>query len=242
MISNVLAKGLYGHPQISGFITAKQYLFIARENKRYVAVRFSNDSGFAIDEICLELLQLDGKGNILKKTRITESGTVVFAGTTFTLKSNPELDDKCVDVKVRIIYVISGAYRYTVRRDCVTAHYIAPRKIPKKRREIYTRQGAEQPKRRLFTLIVIALIVAMIGANVVQITIPFFEELGVVAYISELIGLDRDREEEDKPISGTINKVPLDAVYVPSDGQDYEISWDTAYSSSFDGSISQKYN
>lgn len=224
MSIEVLTKGLYSFPQIRDFVAVREYMFISKGEKRLITVRFCNETSFTVNEICVELYQLDGKGNTLRKTRLTDKGRRVSSGNTFALRELPELDDKCVDIKVRVIYVISGDYRYNTVNGRVTARYIPPKTRPDTS-NIHRQHGAGAPQRLLFSLIVVALILGMIGATMVQLVIPLFEELGVfelvaeaVEEVIELVGIGAEKsatEEETKHIYiGDIQKYPVDNIVI----------------------------
>ena len=219
MSIEVLAKGLYSFSGVRDFVAVKEYMFIAKDEKRLLTVRFCNETDFTVNEICVDLYQLDGKGNTLKRNRITDKGRRVASGNTFALKELPELEDKCVDIKVRIVYVISGDYRYNISKGRVTARYIPP-KTRLETRDIYRRHGADTPQRLLFSLIVVAVIVGMIGATMIQLVIPFFADLGVfdfvvdtVTELMELVGIGADKTVSEAQTEviyiGDIQKYPM---------------------------------
>ena len=209
---DVLAKGFYSHPQIRDFVSVNQYMFVSVMDKKYLTVRLTNDAGFTIDAISLDLYQLDSEGNTLKVTRVTQEEPRVLTGNTFTLKELPELDDRCADIRVKIIYVISGAYRYTVHRDRVTVRYIPPKKPRAAGRVLYRRHGAIKPKRRLFMLTIVAIIAAMIIVNMGQIVLPLFAELGGFDFAADLMGFDYVEESDTSSANGA-QRVPINDIF-----------------------------
>ena len=176
MSESILAKGIYSHLQINGFISAKQYMFLSKEGKKYVAVRFSNDADFAVTAMSVDIFQLDGSGKILRRDRVEERSMRVFRGRTFTLKTHPELDEKCSDIKVQINYVDSGDYRYTPIKDRVKVNYRLSGKTAESGADIYTRQRSHEPSKRLFSFLVGVILTLLIVINLVQIALPFLKD------------------------------------------------------------------
>lgn len=123
MKNDVLARGTYNHSQAEGYLNVGQYMFVVNENKKYVALRFINNLGHTVEsfEACVQ--QLDSDGNLLSSTKIVERKLSVAPSETFTLRKNPELSEKCSDIRVYVSNVISGNYRYEQRGDRVVAFY-----------------------------------------------------------------------------------------------------------------------
>lgn len=175
MKHDIFAKGIYSHPQISGFISAKQYMIISRDDGKYLTVRFSNDGGFTLTGICMTVYQLDARGNVLRKNTLEQSGMQVLPGATFSPRSIIEADAKCSDVKVQITYADAGEYRYLPRRNRVTVTYMPPKERPIYE-DICKRHGESRSVGRKFFPWVVAVLAAVVIINLVQIMLPFFKD------------------------------------------------------------------
>ena len=89
---------------------------------------------------------------------------------------NPELDEKCSDIKVQINYVDSGDYRYTPIKDRVKVNYRLSGKTAESGADIYTRQRSHEPGKRLFSFLVGVILTLLIVINLVQIALPFLKD------------------------------------------------------------------
>ena len=176
MSESILAKGIYSHSQISGFISAKQYMFLSKNGKKYLVVRFANEADFTVSAMSVDIFQLDNRGNVLRKDRVEERSLRVLHGRTFTLKTHPELDEKCSDVKVQINYVDSGDYRYTPIKDRVKINYRLSGKVADSGADVYVRQRSHAPSKRLFSFLVGVILILLIVINLVQIMLPFIKD------------------------------------------------------------------
>jgi hypothetical protein len=197
MKNDVFAKGIYSHPQISDFISAKQYMIISKDDKKYLSVRFSNDSSFTVSAICLNIYQLDARGNVLQKNTVEQNSMHELPGSLFTLASVVEADAKCSDVKVQIIYADSGEYRYSPRKNRVTVSFM-PKEERQMHEDLCRRHGEVKNPARIFYVWVVILLVAMILINLFQIMMPFvLESMGATQNGGSLEGEICDRYGED---------------------------------------------
>ncbi len=177
MKNEIFLKGIYSHPQISGFICARQYMIIVKDEKKYLTVRFSNDSDFTLTAVSIDILQLDSRGRILQKNTVSQQDMHLLPGSMFAPMSVVEADPKCSDVKVYVNYADSGEYRYTQRKGRITSNHLPHKEQREYGDEIYVRQQDNPAKKKLFPIIAALLLVGMICINLFQIMFPFIKAI-----------------------------------------------------------------
>lgn len=119
-----VAKGFYRYPQINGFISVKQYIFVYEDGKKYLLIRFSNDSDFCTDRIKYRVTRIDIEGDVLGAD-VYDSGSIVLEeGNTYAPSVPIAVEDRCVDFKLDILEVRSRDYRYHVREGKVETVYV----------------------------------------------------------------------------------------------------------------------
>jgi hypothetical protein len=118
-----LSKGYYEYPQISNFVSVKNYIFISQGDKKYVLLRFFNESDFAVNDIKLTLTQYDMQGKLIGKEKISLNNLKFSSGTTYASSKAIHISNKCVDFKVTFDEVVSGDYVYRVTNNNVVVHY-----------------------------------------------------------------------------------------------------------------------
>lgn len=119
-----IAKGFYRYPQINGFISVKQYMFVHEDGKKYLLIRFSNDSDFCADRLKYRITRMDIEGEALG-SEVYDSGSIVLEqGNTYSPARPIEVEDRCADFKIEMIEVCSQSYRYHVREGRVVTTYV----------------------------------------------------------------------------------------------------------------------
>jgi hypothetical protein len=126
MINNVeiyKEKGNYNHPQPTGFVAVKQYIFARAGEKRTLLLRFANESPLAVEGFEMLLTELDRQGKVIRKNKITYTDSSIAAGGTYTPPGAIVVSDGCTDFRVQVLSLRSGTYRYTLRRGQLVSHY-----------------------------------------------------------------------------------------------------------------------
>lgn len=121
--SNIIAKGEYIHPQVKGYLTVKNFMFVRREGKRCVLLRFENEANFRIESFAFTLIQLDAYGKRLGKIKLFYDDVDVPSARTFSPERGIVVNEKCVDFYVQMSYVISGYYKYAFKNGEVSPCY-----------------------------------------------------------------------------------------------------------------------
>ena len=116
-------KGNYNHPQPQGFVAVKQYIFAKSGDKRTLLLRFANESPLSIEEMEMLITELDKNGKVIDRRRITHSDLTVAPGSTYCPTRAVVVKNECVDIRVQVLSVRSGVYRYTSRGGRLVCHY-----------------------------------------------------------------------------------------------------------------------
>ena len=202
-----ISKGIYQHSQIGNFISVKNYIFIRKEEKKLLMLRFSNDFDYVVDSMTYFVLQLDHAGKILARTKITNGDLEFRPGSMYVTEQPICVDEYCSDFKVVFSEVTSGSYRYEVHSDMIAVHYIkAPEPIidlsglskgEARRREddsveeYYAEQKTYQ-ERGVAAFIGAIVTVLLLGANILGMFLGYFfsrnpEKIGEFRYFGPLL-------------------------------------------------------
>lgn len=118
-----LSKGYYEYPQISNFVSVKDYIFISQGDRKYVLLRFFNESDFEVNDIKLTLAQYDVQGKLIGKEKVSFNNLKFYSGTTYAPSGAIHISNNCVDFKVTFKEVVSENYVYRVTNNNVVIHY-----------------------------------------------------------------------------------------------------------------------
>ena len=164
---DIIEKGGYNHPQVSGFVSLKQYIFIKKNGKRLLMLRFANEFHHKINGFEIILTQLSGDGRVLKRTRIPYHKADVASGNAFAPDEGIVVMDNCIDFRVSLVSFYSGAYKYLMKHGRAVAHYDPRGYAPEKLKPSKPTQISVTPKMRVLdgtmSLIGIIAVVLMIG-------------------------------------------------------------------------------
>ena len=119
-----IAKGVYQYPQPQKFISANRYMFVEGEARRGLLIRFKNELGYPVDCMDYTVIQLDRLGNTVKTSSVSHRNISFGPRATFMPSEAIPVEEECVDFKVVFHEVISGNYRYTVKRGIAVAEHI----------------------------------------------------------------------------------------------------------------------
>ena len=120
---------LYAHPQPAGLCALREYLLTDSEEGRILLLRWVKEGDFEIDSMTFEVIMLDAIGGELGKVTVAQKdGDIpqVETGHIFTPDRGVPVDGGCVDIRVRLLEVRSGAYVYRVENGAVVTDYEAP--------------------------------------------------------------------------------------------------------------------
>ena len=120
----IVTKGEYQYSQTNRLVPLKQYIFFSKNEKKYLLLRFSNDSDFIVNGIKFELQQFDGNGRKIGNSTLTARLISGDPGSVFALRDGFVVDDKCVDFTVTVTEIYSGDYVYSLEHGVTTVNYV----------------------------------------------------------------------------------------------------------------------
>ena len=173
---DIISKGIYKHPQIVGFVSVKQYIFMDKNGKRGLVLRFSNDLDATENGMEFTVIELDSNGNAIRNSLVHYTGRV-HSGCMFTSESAVIVEPKCCDFKVFINKVFADNYEYTAVGDKVLTRYTNRAETSNSRTFTYTEYEKISQKKPIregvFRLIAVVLLLVMIVANFIFV---FFDD------------------------------------------------------------------
>ena len=171
----VLAKGFYRNNSIEGFISVWQYMFVRREGKKYLLLRFTNDLKFTVDRLELTVIQLASDGRQLGSRSLKLRELNAKPESIFAPSLGVEVKEECTDFRVKFISAVSGPYRYKVKGNRVLVYY-KPQRSGKYRMAADTPDFLVRPRAVVQTkaAAVLALLLTVVG---------FFVMAGIMSYI-----------------------------------------------------------
>ena len=124
------SKGQYTYTQRGGYVTVKNYIFIVKDGKKALLLRFSNDSqGIAFDELRFTVVETDPAGKVIKNTHVVFEDLDFAPSTTYAAEKAIIVDDMCVDFKVELECLFSGQYKYVFTSHGVETEFIPHEKV-----------------------------------------------------------------------------------------------------------------
>jgi hypothetical protein len=126
-IKDTAVRSLYAHPQPAGLCAVREYLLTRAEDTRVLLLRWIKEGDFTIDTMTFEVTMLDAIGVELGRKTVTWlDGDIPAAevGHIFTPERGIPVDGSCMDIRIRLLEVTSGAYVYRVENNTVTVDYI----------------------------------------------------------------------------------------------------------------------
>lgn len=119
-----ISKGIYQYSQIGNFISVKNYIFIRKDEKKHLMLRFSNDFDYVVNSMTYFVIQMDNFGKVLARTKITNNDLAFQPGSMYVTECPICVDEYCSDFKIVFAEAVSGLYRYEVHSDMIAVHYI----------------------------------------------------------------------------------------------------------------------
>ena len=159
-------KGSYTHPQADGYIALKQYIFIRRDGKRCLLLRFANEFSRTVHGFEVIVTQLSSDGRVIGRSRVPYQNISVASGNTYSPDSGVVVRENCADFRISLVYFVSGDYKYVIKRGHAVAHY-DPRgyEVPKTNPARSTQIAVKSVHRNggIFTLIAVVSTVIIVG-------------------------------------------------------------------------------
>ena len=186
---NMLSKGVYSNTQLRDFVSVKNYIFLRHDGKKCLLLRFSNDSEAAIDAMSYTVTQMDMKGTVLEKTRVSEQTHGFLPGNVHAAEKALVVREDCHDFRVSFHEARSGRYLYTVRNGRITVTYLRrePKaaEIPPADDSVYEEEGfsirpsvKERPRaaKRMACLTLLLLVILNLGLLISPYVREWYEE------------------------------------------------------------------
>lgn len=165
----ILAKGIYKHPQAGHYISAKQYMFVHKDGKKHLILRYTNDMSVNVDSMKLVLTEMDTDGKVISTRRIEHKGLRAEAGATFAPNEGIPISDECMDFKIKVVEAGSGVYTYRVRGRRVCTYYTPPkprRVSPPMGTPEFSVAKMKKPSSRAAAFLSMLIVVLFIGASI----------------------------------------------------------------------------
>ena len=130
-VDKITIKCIYKHPQIEGFVSVKQFMFVYRDGVKHLLLRCSNDTETVLRSVRFVLTEFNRDGEILNVRHLSYKDINVEAGETFASPQGIPLSEECVDFKISFVRAISDKHTYKVTGKKAYVYY-APQKEPRK--------------------------------------------------------------------------------------------------------------
>ena len=117
-------KSAYRYLQYAGYVSVKEFVIAEQEEKKYLLIRFANDTSFQINSLEYTVIQLNDKGEELRKTKQTKSELLFESEGEYTTTEGVIVDDSCADIKVEIENFVSGSIRYRFENGELEGEYL----------------------------------------------------------------------------------------------------------------------
>lgn len=173
----VTAKGIYKHPQAEQFISVKQYMFVHRDGKKHLIVRYTNEMNTNIEFMKFVLTEMNSDGDVIATRKIEQKNLRADAGATFAPNEGIPISDECMDFKIKIIEAGSGNYTYRLRGRKVCVYYTPPKQRvprPPEGTPHFSVQKQRKPSSRSMVAISIFIIALFIGASILVSCISYY--------------------------------------------------------------------
>ena len=118
-----ISKGAYQHPQINGFLSAREYMFLNEGGKKCLILRFFNETAHLINAFSFTLTELDNKGKEIKKTRVKYDELKLYPAESFSSTRGVIVSPECFDFRVTVNEIVSSPYVFRVKGGVVVPFY-----------------------------------------------------------------------------------------------------------------------
>ena len=182
---DILSKGVYRHSYIKNFLYPKYYMFVRKNNKKYLSIRFENGSDTVFDSVAFTVVALDSSGDVIERIPVTYNNVCIRSGESFTNNKMVRVKPECSDFKIVFDRVYSGDVVYSEQGGHAIARY-AKKSLLSLSQISSGRDSAPRPiRKRGFLMAVVAIlsVAIIIGAN--------------FAYIVNAISAENERRREE---------------------------------------------
>lgn len=183
---DILSKGVYRHSYIKNFLYPKYYMFVRKNNKKYLSIRFENGSDIVFDSVAFTVIALDSSGDVVERIPVTYSNLSIKPRGSFTNNKMIRVKPECSDFKIVFDRVCSGDVVYSEQGGHAIARY-AKKSLLSLSQISDGHDTAPRPiRKRGFLMAVAALLTVaiIIGAN--------------LAYIFGSISAENERRREEQ--------------------------------------------
>lgn len=129
---DIIEKGAYVHYQIGSFIEVKNFIIANKSDKKCLLLLLANNSETTVNSVKFTLTQLDALGKVISKDDFVFSDLRITPAGEYALESGIVLSEKCFDFRVKMIYALSGEYKYVFKKGQAIQSY-DPRGYKKKK-------------------------------------------------------------------------------------------------------------
>ena len=185
---NIVSKGLYrGEVDKTALLDITEYVFIREKGKKYLLLRFTNKSDFNITAMTFWLIQKNSDGKEIGERKISLTNLRCVAWETYSLDKGLLVDDRCADIDIKIISVVSGNYEYRSKNGEAFVRYdFQDRKMKKIDRDPVCIQHSKLNSKVKFSgiILVLALVLILIATFT-----PIFTDYVIPAILDALKSL-----------------------------------------------------
>lgn len=109
----IISKGLYRGTTDKAFpVEVKEYIFTRKKGKKYLLLRFYNDSPLNVTAISFWFIQKNSYGEQISKTKIVLDGLYCGSNDYYAPSSGFLMQDNCAEFEINMISVFSQKYEY----------------------------------------------------------------------------------------------------------------------------------
>ena len=119
-----LSKGFYQYAQIGNPVSVKNYIFLRKNEKKCLLIRFCNDLEYTVDAMDFSVVQMDSSGKVIGNTEISYGQMHFEPGSHYVTPAGIVVDEFCTDFRVVFSTVRSGRYEYYSKGGHVAVRYL----------------------------------------------------------------------------------------------------------------------
>ena len=119
-----LSKGFYQYAQVGVPVSVRNYIFIRRDGKKCLLIRFANELEYVINAMDLTVVQMDTSGKILEYSDLHFTQMEFLPGSIYVPKSGLAVHEACTKFKVIFKTARSDSYEYYMQNGQVEVRYL----------------------------------------------------------------------------------------------------------------------
>ena len=185
---HIVSKGLYrGEGEKNSLLDVNEYVFVRENGKKYLLLRFTNKSDFHITAMTFRLIQKNSDGREIGERKVSLTNLRCVAWETFSPEKGLLVDDKCADIDIKMISVVSGNYEYRSKNGESFVRYdFQDRKLKRIDKDPVCIQHSKLNRKVKFTGIILVLALVL---TLVAIFTPIFTEYVIPAIFNAIKAL-----------------------------------------------------